>query len=149
MSDTHDAIVFMRNPKISKMAKIQLGLGIALGFLTFIILALGIPVVLPLASALLMVVVGLIILSREDTPVCTIRNNTLEFKSPAPLGALQLIPLNTILSVSRQKRRFVVESSYQRKPVYLPIETFKPGDVERLWKVLSEHTQPSTEELAV
>lgn len=146
MSDTHDSIEFMRNPKISKAAKVQLGLGITLGVLTFVVLALGVPVVLPLASALLMVAIGALTLSREDTPICRIGNNALEFKSSAPLGGLQLVPLSSLLSVHRERRRFVVESSYQKKPVYLPIEAFNPSDVERVWSVLNEHVQRNTQE---
>ncbi|GGX54663.1 hypothetical protein [Saccharospirillum salsuginis] len=148
MSVARDPIVFMRNPKVSKMAKIQVGLGFVAVAVSIFVLAAGMPVAMPLAAGLIMIVTALILLSREETPVCTITHNALEFKNPAPLGSLQLVPLNSIRSVSRQKRRFIVETSHQRKPVNLPIELFKPEEVEDLWSVLNDLVKPQYKENA-
>lgn len=148
MSDTRDSIVFMRNPKVSTMAKIQLGLGIATVLLMIIVILAGIPVLLPLSAGILLIVTASIILGREQMPICTIGDNALEFKNPAPLASLQLIPLNSIQSVSRQKQRFVVETTHQRKPVYMSIELFRPEEVERVWAVLNDLVKPQKQEAA-
>jgi len=148
MGVTRDPIVFMRNPKISKMAKYQIGLGFLAVAVSIIVLAAGMPVAMPLAAGLIMIVTALILLSREDTPVCTITHNALEVKNPAPLGSLQLVPLSSIRSVSREKRRFIVETSHQPKPVKLPLDLFKPEDVEDLWSVLNDVVKPQHKENA-
>lgn len=148
MVDAYDAVVFMRNPKVSKLARIQLGLGLTSILVALFVFAAGLPGAIPLAAAMMMIVVSAVTLSRENTPVCTIANNALEFKNPAPLASLQLIPLSSIQSVYREKRRFVVETSYQKKPVYMPVDLFKPDEIERVWSVLNRCVKPQSPEVA-
>lgn len=142
MSDSHDVIKFMCNPKVSKEARIQLGLGMTLCFVTILMVTFEMPVYPLLIAAILLTINALIVVSREDTPICTIGNNALEFKNPAPMGALKIIPLDSILSVSREKRRIAVESSYQSGSVNLPIRLFNPEQVDDLYTVLNQYASP-------
>ncbi|WP_157600053.1 hypothetical protein [Saccharospirillum impatiens] len=139
MTNTHDVIAFNYGPKVGSGARIQLGLSLSLCFILLIMLLFRIPVYPLLAAAIILMTKALLILGQENTPICSIGNKALEFKNPNPLGILQLIPLDSILSVDRGKRRIAVKSTYQPNPIYLPLRLFKPEQIDDLQATLNQY----------